>query len=552
MKPTAPQPTKPAKILPRKLLLLLIYSTAGMAAEAATFTVTNTNDAGAGSLRQAILDANAAAGADNIVFDASFNTPQTITLTTGNLVLANSVNANVTITGPGANLLTVSGNNASKIFSVLETPTVFISGMTLTQGNGVGVAPGNNFGGAVYNQGVLTLTNMVITGNSAGGDGGGIYNSNNDSLTIVGSTIANNTATAQSGGVHTEPGSTLSITDSNISANTAGTAGGIYAEDGATFSLTRSTVSGNRAITMSTAGFAGGIALDLITFTMTDSTVSGNSCASVGGGMTFDIDTTATLIRSTISGNTSATRGGGLHMQPDSNNLIRIENSTISGNMAASGAGIYREPSATLTVTLSSTTVANNTATNTGGGVTGTMNAGNTIIANNADNGTAPDYSGTLNSQGYNLIENTTAATTITGDTTGNITGQDPNLGPVQDNGGLTFTQALLNDSPAIDQGTSAGLTTDQRGFPRPTDAISARRQAGIIRCGRESQDQRPFWSAPTSAARRRFEQRPPWPKQFTRTPVSPPRSATALAIFRLTASVAKISGDIVPRFALK
>ncbi len=72
-------------------------------------------------------------------------------------------------------------------------------------------------------------------------------------------------------------------------------------------------------------------------------------------------------------------------------------------------------------------------------------------------------------SDGYNLIQNTNACT-ITGNTTGNIYGIDPLLGPLQDNGGPTFTHALLPGSPAIDAGNAFGLTTDQRGFPRPYD----------------------------------------------------------------------------------
>jgi predicted outer membrane repeat protein len=429
----------------RRLIILILACASSfvtsLGAFAATFTVTNTSDSGSGSLRQAVLDSNSAAGTDNIVFDASFNTPQTITLTTGDIVFSNSVNANVTITGPGANLLTVSGNNNSKIFSVLETPVVNISGMTLTGGNGVGVSPGNNFGGAIYNQGVLTLTDMVITANSATQDGGGVYCSTSDTLTVDHCVVSNNSADI---------------------------GGGIYGNDGATVTVTSSTITGNHALTTSSGG--GGITCDSITFTMNDSTVSDNTSGNWGGGLEFDVDTNVMIARSTISGNTATALGGGFHIQADSNTLIQIENSTVSGNLAAVGAGIYREPSSALVVTLSHMTVASNTATNNGGGAVGTMNVGNSIIGNNSDNGTAPDYSGTLNSQGYNLIENVTGST-ITGDTTGNITGQDPLLGALANYGGATETHSLLAGSPALDSADPVNFpATDQRGIDRPRD----------------------------------------------------------------------------------
>ena len=87
------------------------------AAQAATLTVINTNDAGAGSLRQAITDANNAAGDDVIVFDTSFfNTPRIIFLTGGELLITD--NGNLTITGSGVNLLTVSGNNQSRVLRI--------------------------------------------------------------------------------------------------------------------------------------------------------------------------------------------------------------------------------------------------------------------------------------------------------------------------------------------------------------------------------------------------------------------------------------------------
>ena len=89
----------------------LVIAVAGV--EAATFTVTNTNDTGVGSLRQAVLDANAAATADTIVFDASFSTPRTIVLaSTIQISPAASVDT-LTITGPGANLLTITKPTAA-------------------------------------------------------------------------------------------------------------------------------------------------------------------------------------------------------------------------------------------------------------------------------------------------------------------------------------------------------------------------------------------------------------------------------------------------------
>src|SRR5436853_3724241 len=84
----------------------------GSPAEAATFNVTTLNDAGPGSLRQAVLDANAAAGPDVITFQAGLT--GTITLATGQLVVADSV----VVQGPGQAVVTVNGNNASRVFYV--------------------------------------------------------------------------------------------------------------------------------------------------------------------------------------------------------------------------------------------------------------------------------------------------------------------------------------------------------------------------------------------------------------------------------------------------
>src|SRR5262249_29188228 len=105
----------------------------------AVFTVTNTADTGPGSLRQAGSEANAARGADTITFDpAAFATPKTITLTTGELRVTDSV----TIAGPGAALATVSGNNTSRVFHMEGSGTldVTLSALTVTKGQAPTVA----------------------------------------------------------------------------------------------------------------------------------------------------------------------------------------------------------------------------------------------------------------------------------------------------------------------------------------------------------------------------------------------------------------------------
>src|SRR5262249_47440078 len=127
----------------------------------ATFTVTNLNDAGPGSLRQALADADAP-GADTIVFQPGLS---------GTITLSRQlfVNDSVTITGPGAGVLTISGNNHSRIFQIDNGTNasidVTISGLTLTQGNS-GVLDGGAI--SVANE-ALTLRGVVITGNTAGG-----------------------------------------------------------------------------------------------------------------------------------------------------------------------------------------------------------------------------------------------------------------------------------------------------------------------------------------------------------------------------------------------
>jgi CSLREA domain-containing protein len=228
--------------------------------------------------------------------------------------------------------------------------------------------------------------------------------------------------------------------------------------------------------------------------------------AADGSGIYAIGGSTLTILNSRIETNTDS----GLNLQPGSTTIIR--NSMISGNMAwatTSGGGIQN--GGTLTITnstisgnssyydaggidnrgvafLYNVTITNNTADydqnliGNGGGVyvsgAGILIARNSIIAGNTDGSNPtyanPDCSGPLTSEGFNLIQNITGCA-ITGDTTGNITNLDPALGLLQDNGGSTFTHALLAGSPAINAGNPAGcadengvlLATDQRGYVR-------------------------------------------------------------------------------------
>lgn len=266
---------------------------------AATFTVTNTNDAGIGSLRQAVLDANADAVDD--VIDLS-GVSGTITLTTGLITITKPV----TISGPGAATLAVSGAGLSRIFLINNLGAVFtvsISGLTLSNGkakngalinveNGAtlhlsssslknGVATGR--GGAIDNSSILTVENCTFSNNS-GPRAGAIFNAL--SLTVANSTFSGNSATAGNGGAIENAGANARtlIQNSTILGNSAVKPGGALRNTG---SLTVS----NSIIANSTAGgncsgviTSGGNNID-----------SANTCAFTGPG---DLSNTDPLIGS--------------------------------------------------------------------------------------------------------------------------------------------------------------------------------------------------------------------------------------------------------------
>jgi len=136
----------------------------------ATFTVTINGDSGPGSLRQAIADADLDPDADTIVFDATTLMGQTITLTSGELLISSALAIAGDIDGNGTPDITVSGNHASRVFAISASGDATLNGLVIRDGNaGLG-------GGIFNNAGTVTLSNVTLSGNTAS-FGGGIENS---------------------------------------------------------------------------------------------------------------------------------------------------------------------------------------------------------------------------------------------------------------------------------------------------------------------------------------------------------------------------------------
>jgi hypothetical protein len=265
-------------------------------------------------------------------------------------------------------------------------------------------------------------------------------------------------------------------------------AGGGIGSGGRALTISNCVISGNRSSGSGGGIFSNGSPGSAATVTISNSTISDNSAADGGGiyipgpGFYGFQGSKVTITGSTISGNRATSLGGGIV----SYGGLTVTNSTISGNSAGQGGGIKMShslifPSA---LTLTNTTIADNSAGSSGGGVdtSSEVASRNTVIATNTS-ADGPDVKGVFASDGFNLVGNNSGATISNAQPSDQIGTPaatiDPLLGPLQDNGGPTFTHALLKGSPAKDQGESSGSTTDQRGFPRPVDLPGIANAAG-------------------------------------------------------------------------
>lgn len=368
-----------------------------------------------------------------------------------------SISRDVEIVGEGSSTTFVDGSNSGRPFT-LNSSGVTLRALTIVHGSA-------SEGGGIYggNGTSLALEDVTVSGNSAAGGtytfGGGISFRGN-ALGLVRSQVEDNTLSANGsfsfgmgGGIALFPGMnpmSVAIIQSRISGNTITSSAGIvaYARGGGLY--------------------AGGGPGSGATITIDDSLLSANSATAGAGteanGVAGAIDLEGGLLvatNSTISGNTatgsagiSYVWAGGIHAQGD----VSLYNCTVAFNTLVgnygSAAGIQVDE------------------------MEGSLTLGHTIVSNNSGAEQCEGYmSATVTSLGYNLF-GPDFGCTVSGETTGNLTDAEPNLGTLQDNGGPTFTHAIPSDSPAHNAGNPGGcfgaddlpLTTDQRGLPRPVD----------------------------------------------------------------------------------
>lgn len=401
-----------------------------------TRTVTSLEDPGDGActpdhctLREAIA---AAQPGDRIVFKKGL--AGTIALTAGELF----IETDLVIDGGG--VITIVADEGSRVATT--SAEVTLAGLTLTGGHPTGTVIPVSSGGAVLNFGTLTLESVTLVGNT-GSLGGGIHNGFGATLNILRSTITENAATwhGWGGGIYNM--GTMRVVLSTISANTAtgenpddGVGGGVYNQGTGSLVVSGSTFAINEAV-------RGGGIFNEGSLTLGTSMLLENSAQIYGGGL-VNLGS-GTVLLTTFSQNfapglANAGYGGAIS---NLGGTLGIRSSTIVRNTGVVG-GIHN---------------------------TGSLTLANSIVARNG----GFNCVGTFNSLGYNLFQLSPF------DDCGPNAASDVHVPSAvvftevleetpRDNGGPTWTHALIERGHAVDTGYCPGVSADQRGFPRPYD----------------------------------------------------------------------------------
>ena len=551
---------RPVSLLARSRRLVLLSTlvacgglVTAAAASAASFTVNDTTDAplsnpsntlcvsldGGCTLRSAVQAADNTGGASTITLPAGnfkLTIPSTAPAdpTNGDLDVGdggNDVALTVVGAGAGAGGTTIDANHVDRAFAV-DAPgdSLSISDVSITGGDAEGSSSSSNahstrpgYGGAIYSNGALTVTDATLNGNESHLDGGAILADNGaTSTSISGSTVSHNVSTGDDGGAMEVNHGTMSISGSTLNydsapdayaaalefdSNVAGTiTGSTIDHDSAyntgaigyygTGSLTISAsdlsndsaqyydgsggavqTNGSGALSLTsdtlvgdTAGFGG--ALDLkapAPATLSDNTFAGDAAVYYDGGAIYDENSGAVTVNADTFSGDSADAGGGVYFHGDTE---QVTNSTFDGNSGYYGGAIYLHNSG---MQLTNDTIAGNQGSEAGGIYDPASLSGivNTIVADNPGGDCYSGPAGVVADQGSNLDSDATCFATggvgNTPEVAGDLVGVNPNLGAPADNGGVTETDALLPGSPAIGAALgSACPSTDQRGVTRP------------------------------------------------------------------------------------
>jgi predicted outer membrane repeat protein len=393
--------------------------------QSASLVVVNTNDSGPGSLRQAVADI---ASGGLITFDPSL-AGQTIALAS-----TITISRPMTIDGSGLGArIEISGNNTVRIFLVDVNGQVVLKSLVLKNGF-MSATSYSNWGGAMYlNAGQVTIQDSAFRNNSAY-EAGAISVRPDVVLTIWNTEFSNNASQANAGAIRSYF-ATVNIRNSAFTANTATYSGGaIYLDSVGTYVIEDSVFTENHAS-------------------------SGGAVYIMMGGV-LDV----TVRRNLFSGNAASSGGGALNYYSSGTyKALLVENNTFYDNQAVQGGAVY---AGTAGIAIyRNNTFSGNSASNAGASLffnVSTAYLYNNIMADAVAGGECAGFGSYYTAGGSNLVEDGSAACMPS------LAG-DPDLEPLDDNGGPTLTMMLPDGSPAIDAGDDANCpSTDQRGYARP------------------------------------------------------------------------------------
>ncbi|MCL4762162.1 MAG: hypothetical protein KJ018_10390, partial [Burkholderiales bacterium] len=453
----------------QRLALLAVGGLFAACAQGATIDVTTLADAGAGSLRDAVQQANASPGPDTITFSVA----GTITLTSGQI----AINDALTITGPGAASLTIDGNLASRIFSIFEnvadscaTPgsdfPVSIAGLTLANARRLA----DSSGGAIFSEKSLALHDVTIRDSRAKNGGGAVvlFLYPNQTLTITASRFVGNVATPLSavtgstnfggglhvahrcGGAETAP-ATVTIQDTTFSGNSvqpallSGRGGGLSFLGAFDVTLARSRIVDNAVVVPAspqpgTSFRGGGVFARTRTLTIVDSEIAENAAVEHAGLLLFNdvaaLQTpqgamTVDIVGTTVADNVASGNVGGMSLF--GNVAAAVRNATVVGNVAA--------PALAGGIQVSTGPTSPPGASN---ALVPTLSIESSVLWNPQDGGAdvrvpqsaVPTFTLSASTSAIGRICSTPDCGSVTLVGSGNLLGMDPLLGALASNGG--------------------------------------------------------------------------------------------------------------------